>query len=197
MRRTFSRLAALVCTVAASACVDSHPPWHLDSVEGHLPDLAFHLTSDDGKNVTEKDFAGKVDLLYFGYTHCPDVCPLTLARLHAALERLGSAADDVRVLFVSVDPARDTPSALRKYVQAFDPHVTGLTGTSTEIETLAKRYRAAFDRASPKSEGNYEVSHSSGVYVFDRLGRARLLATSGESVDAIAHDLRLLLQENP
>ena len=90
MRRTFSRLAALVCTVAASACVDSRPPWHLDSVEGHLPDLAFHLTSDDGTNVTEKDFAGKVDLLYFGYTHCPDVCPLTLARLHAALERLGS-----------------------------------------------------------------------------------------------------------
>lgn len=197
MRRNFARLVALISIVAVSACVDSHPPWHLNAVEGHLPDLAFNLTSDDGKNVTEKDFAGKIDLLYFGYTHCPDVCPLTLAQLHAALLRLGPSADDVRVLFVSVDPERDTPSVLHKYVQAFDPRVTGLTGTPAEIEALAKRYRAAFDRASPKSDGNYEVSHSSGIYVFDRRGKARLLATSGESVDAIAHDLRLLARENP
>jgi protein SCO1/2 len=195
MHRLLLLLVILLCTAAVPACVASRPPWHLDSVEGHLPDLSFQLTSDNGKKVTEKDFAGKIDLVYFGYTHCPDVCPLTLAHLHVALQRLGSAADDVHVLFVSVDPARDTPAALYTYVRAFDPHITGLTGEPSEIETLAKRYRAAFDRETPKSDGEYEVSHSSGIYVFDRLGKARLLATSGASVDAIAHDLRLLIRE--
>jgi protein SCO1 len=195
MRRPFSVSVVLVGVLALAACASPHPTWQLDDVAGHLPDLAFQLTSDDGNKVTEKDFAGKVDLLYFGYTHCPDVCPLTLAHLHVALQRLGDAADEVHVLFVSVDPARDTPEALHEYVGAFDPRITGLTGTPQQIEALAKRYRAAFNRETAKGDGSYDVSHSSGIYVFDRTGKARLLATSATSVDAIAHDLGILVGE--
>jgi protein SCO1/2 len=195
MRTSASLLTVLICALGVAGCAAPHPPWQLDDVDGHLPDLAFRLTSDTGETVTEKNFAGKIDLLYFGYTHCPDVCPLTLAHLHVAMQRLGAAADDVQILFVSVDPARDTPGVLHEYVRAFDPHITGLTGPPDDIEALAKRYRAAFDREAPKSDGNYEVSHSSGVYIFDRGGKARLLATSGSSVDALTHDIGQLVRE--
>lgn len=189
------------CIVAAFmsllvACAQSAPQWQLEDVEGHLPDLAFKLTSDASETVTEKDFAGKVVLLYFGYTHCPDVCPLTLGRVHTALQRLGAHADHVHVLFVSVDPARDTPQALHTYVSVFDSRITGLTGSPSAIESLAKRYRAVFDRKTGKSGGNYDVSHSSGIYVFDTGDKARLLATPDASIDAMVHDLRILASEN-
>jgi protein SCO1/2 len=184
--------AALVALVLA-ACGGSAVHWQLDDVTGHLPNLSFQLTSDRGSTVSAADFQNKITLLYFGYTHCPDVCPLTLTHLHVVLQRLGAEADSVRVLFVSVDPARDTPALLHQYVTAFDKHVTGLTGTPAQIEALAKRYRVAFNRETAKPDGGYDVSHSSGVYIFDRTGRARLLATSADSVDAIVHDLHALL----
>lgn len=178
------------------ACGRSAPQWQLDDVEGHLPDLTFKLTSDAGDTVTEKDFAGKVVLLYFGYTHCPDVCPLTLARVHTALQKIGTLADHVDVLFVSVDPARDTPQALHTYVGVFDSRITGLTGSPAAVELLAKRYRAVFNREAATSGGDYDVSHSSGIYVFDRSRKARLLATPDASIDAIVHDVRILASEH-
>jgi len=95
-----------------------------------------------------------------------------------------------------VDPARDTPAVLHGYVRAFDSHVTGLTGTSAQIENLAKRYRVAYNREAPKPDGSYEVSHSSGIYIFDPEGHARLLATSADSVDVITHDLKELLRQS-
>ncbi len=189
------RLFIVIVYALALGCARSAPQWQLENVEGHLPDLAFKLTSDAGNTVTEKDFAGKVVLLYFGYTHCPDVCPLTLARLHSALEHLGTAADRVHILFVSVDPARDMPQTLHAYVSAFDSHITGLTGSAASIESLAKRYRAAFNREAAKSDGGYDVSHSSGVYIFDKSAKARLLAAPTAPVDAIAHDLEILVAE--
>lgn len=195
MRRIIASSFVLAAVLVLSSCTASKPSWQLDDVEGHLPDLAFNLVSDSGTPVTAKDYAGKIDLLYFGYTHCPDVCPLTLAHLHVVLQRLGEAAEGVNVLFVSVDPTRDTPETLHDYVAAFDSHVTGLTGTPDQIAALAKRYRAAFNRETPKADGNYDVSHSSGIYIFDRTGKARLLATSASSVDAIEHDLKILLDE--
>jgi protein SCO1/2 len=185
-------LTALAIIISVG-CSQQYPAWQLADVRGHLPDLQFALTADDGKPVTAADFAGKTKLLYFGYTHCPDVCPLTLAHLHVALQRLGAQADEVRVLFVSVDPVRDTPALLHQYVIAFDKHITGLTGTLEQIQALAKRYRAAFTRETAKADGGYDVSHSSGIYIFDRNNHARLLATSADSVDAIVHDLRSLL----
>lgn len=172
---------------------DAPLPFRLTNISGHMPDLDFQLTDDNGKAVTGADYRGKVVLLYFGYTHCPDVCPLTLAHLHGVLQRLGAKADDARILFVSVDPARDTPAVLHAYVNAFDKRAVGLTGAPGAIEALSKRYRSAFTREPGSADGSYEVSHSSAIYLFDQAGHARLLATPAASPDDLVHDLSLLL----
>ena len=191
------RLALLLLPLAGalllSACHRDAPPFKLTNISGHMPDLAFQLTDDNGKAVSAADYHGKVLLLYFGYTHCPDVCPLTLAQLHVALQKLGKPGDDVRILFVSVDPARDTPAVLHAYVNAFDKRAVGLTGSPRAIEALSKRYRSAFTREPSSKDGNYEVTHSSAIYVFDRDGRARVLSTPGTPQEDLVHDLQLLL----
>jgi protein SCO1/2 len=168
-------------------------PWKLTNVTGHMPDLDFKLVDDHGKPVTGADYRGKVVLLYFGYTHCPDVCPLTLAQLHVVMQRLGPLADGARILFVSVDPARDTPDVMHAYVNAFDPRAVGLSGEPRALEALSKRYRSAYTREPDKADGQYEVSHSSAIYLFDRDGKARLLSTAADAQDDLVHDLHLLL----
>ncbi|WP_418789251.1 SCO family protein [Paraburkholderia pallida] len=192
------RVAALLTLAAGAALLSacSHPaePWQLTNVSGHLPDLTFALTADTGKPITGADLHGDTTLVYFGYTHCPDVCPETMARLMQVIEKLGPDAQHVRILFISVDPARDTPQALHAYVGAFDAeHALGLTGTDAQIESLAKRYRVAYQMEKRDPDGSYEVTHSSAVYVFDAQGHARLLATDKDSPDAIAHDVRRVI----
>ncbi len=193
----FRRLALLaLCTVLLASCSPSAPPWQLNDVSGHLPDLQFDLTSDTGKPMTAADFRGKYVLMYFGYTHCPDVCPLTLVHLHLVMQKLGAEADKVRILFVSVDPARDTPPVLHQYVTAFDPHIVGLTGTPNQIAAMAKRYRSAFNIDAKQANGDYTVSHGSIIYVFDRRGHARLIGNSTDTPGTIAHDLQLLMRQD-
>ena len=201
MPRRPLRLAVLLFVAAVSllsiallgGCDRQPLPFTLTNVSGHMPDLDFKLTDDNGKTVTGADYRGKLALLYFGYTHCPDVCPLTLAQLHVVMQRLGPLADQVNILFVSVDPTRDTPSVLHAYVRAFDPHVVGLTGSAGDVEALSKRYRSAFTREPAGKDGGYEVSHSSAIYVFDRDGRARVLSTPADAQNDLVHDLQLLL----
>lgn len=192
------RITLLLLLVAVGlllgGCQRGQPlPLRLTDVSGHMPDLDFKLTDDHDKPVTGADYRGKVVVLYFGYTHCPDVCPLTLAHLHVVMQRLGPLADGARILFVSVDPTRDTPEVMHAYVNAFDPRAIGLTGDAHAIEALSKRYRSAFTREPGKPDGSYEVSHSSAIYLFDRDGHARALATPSASQDDIVHDLHLLL----
>ena len=191
------RLCLAACVLSAFAACASRQQWQLDDVQGHLPDLRFQMTNDLGQPVTAATYRGKVALLYFGYTHCPDVCPLTLVHLHTVLQKLGKSAEDVRILFVTVDPGRDTVPVLHQYVTAFDPRIVGLTGTGDAIAQLAKRYRAFYqpEPAKASSSGDYEVTHSSAIYVFDREGRARLLATPGDSNDEILHDLKILVEQ--
>ncbi|MEZ0601350.1 SCO family protein [Paraburkholderia sp. IW21] len=179
-----------------TGCTHRAEPWRLTNVTGHLPDLDFTLTGDDGRSVTADSFKGDTSLVYFGYTHCPDVCPETMGRLMQVLGKLGPDAQKVRILFITVDPARDTPKALHDYVGAFDSqHAEGLTGTDWQIESLAKRYRIAYQMEKRDPNGNYEVTHSSAVYVFDQQGHARLLATDHDTPDAIAQDLRRLIHD--
>lgn len=194
------RLVALTVMVgvlgALTGCTHRAEPFQLTNVTGHLPDLDFTLTGDDGRAVTGESFKGRTSLVYFGYTHCPDVCPETMGRLMQVLGKLGPDAQKVRILFITVDPARDTPKALHDYVGAFDSqHAEGLTGTDWQIESLAKRYRVAYQMEKRDPNGNYEVTHSSAVYVFDQQGHARLLATDHDTPDSIARDLRRIIDD--
>ncbi len=184
----------LVVLLLLAGC-GQRPDWHLRNIEGLMPDLAFQLTDSQGRAVTADRFRGKISLLYFGYTHCPDVCPTTLSDLARALRRLGPDADQVRILFVSVDPARDKPGVLGRYAAAFGPQVRGLTGSQDALRQLTRRYRVSFGLGKPDTQGNYEVSHSSAVFVFDRRGRVRLLDTDSGDTEALVADLRRLLKE--
>ncbi len=185
-------LAAVV--LALSGC-GSDLTWKTKDITNVMPDLKFTLTDDNGQTVTAKDYRGKVKLLYFGYTHCPDVCPMTLAVIGQALRDLGDQAQDAEVLFVSVDPERDTPKVLKRYAGAFGPDFTGLTGTEPQLRTLSKRYRVSYSYEKPDGNGNYAVNHSSAVFVFDRDGHVRLLMNETDGKDAIAHDLRQLIAQ--
>ncbi len=177
---------------AAGANSTVHP------IRGFLPDLDFELVAAGDKTVTEKDFEGKVVMMFFGYASCPDICPTTMAQLTQVKESLGTQADRVRILFVSVDPHRDTPEILQAYVNAFDENAIGLTGSEKQISRLARRYRVAYQIEKPRGEdpGDYEVAHSRGIYIFDATGKARMLASDGESVEKLTTAVRSLLPEN-
>jgi protein SCO1/2 len=197
-RASGSRFLIVLLVSLLSACGQNEPPWGLRNISGLMPSLDFTLTeASDGATVHGKDFRGKVVLLYFGYTHCPDVCPTTLSLLSHAVKALGTSADQVRILFVSVDPARDTLAQLKTYAAAFGPEVVGLRGSADELEAVTKRYRVSYGYGKPDSRGAYEVSHSSAVYVFDREGEIRLLIGSTDNAPTITGDLQRLLAETP
>jgi len=164
-------------------------------VRGFLPDLDFELLAAGGKTMTEKDFSGKIVLMFFGYASCPDICPTTMAQLSQVVQNLGPDADKVRIIFVSVDPHRDTPEILQAYVDAFDSHAIGLTGSESQISRLARRYRVAYQIEKPRGDDTqvYEVAHSRGIYIFDERGKARMLASDGESVEKLTAAVREIM----
>lgn len=185
-------LAACAAMLLAAGC-GGDESWQTKDIGGMMPDLEFTLTSESGETVTAKDYRGTVNLLFFGYTHCPDICPITLGRLRGVMNRLpDETADRVRVLFVSVDPARDGPESLREYTEQFGDNFVGLTGTRDQLDRLTKRYRTTYGYGEPDEQGNYEVSHGSAVYAFDPDGNVRLLIRDENSVESIASDLERL-----
>jgi protein SCO1/2 len=189
------QLAVLVLAGLLAACSQNTTPWGLKDITGLMPSLDFTLIdASNGATVHGNDFRGKVVLLYFGYTHCPDVCPTTLSLLGHAVAALGDDAAQVRILFVSVDPGRDTLAQLKTYAAAFGPHVVGLRGSETALNALTKRYRITYGYGKPDEHGNYEVSHSSAIYVFDRGGESRLLAGPSDSAPVVTADLERLLK---
>jgi protein SCO1/2 len=191
------RARVLLLVSLLAACGHSDRPWGLKNISGLMPPLDFTLTAaSDGATVHGNDFRGKLVLLYFGYTHCPDVCPTTLSQLSHAVAALGTSAGQVRILFVSVDPARDMLAQLKTYAAAFGPEVVGLRGSQAELKALTKRYRVSYGYGKPDAHGDYEVSHSSAVYVFDREGEIRLLVGSTDAAPVITGDLQRLLSEN-
>jgi protein SCO1 len=163
-----------------------------------LPPLAFTMTrASDGKTVTAADYKGKVVLIYFGYTFCPDICPTTLLNVSTILKSLGKEADHVRVLFVTIDPNRDTLPVLKRYTEAFAPQVVGLRGTPQQLAALARRYHASYS-VTPSHNGKpYEVTHSAAIYVFDAHGSNMLmfigLAALHSKLEPIADYLRKLI----
>lgn len=179
-----------------AACGGLDAGWHGRNITGNMPDLAFAMQrANDGQPVTATDYRGKVTLLYFGYTNCPDICPTTLANLSETLRRLGPKAKDVRVLFVTVDSDRDTLPVLKAYVHAFAPEMDGLRGTTNAIAALARRYRVAYNVTKPAAGQPYEVMHSAAVFFFDAQGHARLVTLSTDDTAAVAADIARLEAE--
>lgn len=202
-RRRIPGLVAAACLTPLSlllASCSKAAPWHSLDVSGSAPPLQFSMTrASDGKLVTNADYHGQVVMLYFGYTFCPDVCPTTLTNLSQILGQLGPDAQQVRVLFVTVDPNRDTLAVLKAYVQNFAPQVDGLRGTPDQLASLARRYRLVYSVTPETRSHPYEVTHASGIYVFDRSGAARLLVPSLDSATpdsaGIELDLKRLIAE--
>jgi protein SCO1 len=158
---------------------------------GYAKDFA--LTDHHGKPRTLADFKGKAVVVFFGYTHCPDVCPTTMAEMAGVMQELGPLADKVQVLFVTVDPERDTVELLSKYVPAFDPRFLGLVGSKEQTEKVAAEFKVFFQKVPGKEPGSYTMDHTAGTYVFDPQGRIRLFIRHGQGAAPIAHDLKLLL----
>jgi len=182
----------LAIVLGMVACSDEG--WHGKSIEGLMPELEFELTAETGETVTEQVFEGRPVAMYFGFTHCPDICPMTLARLAAAVRRLPeSGRERLQLAFVSVDPRRDGPRALREYTDAFSDRMLGLTGTQEQLKALTRRYRTTYGYEDRRDDGSYEVSHSSAIFVFDAEGEPRLMLLDRLGVAEIAADLERLL----
>jgi protein SCO1/2 len=156
----------------------------------------FSLKDPAGQTRTLNDFRGKVVIMFFGYTQCPDVCPTTLHDLSVVMEKLGDKAKAVQVLFVTVDPKRDTPQLLSEYVPQFNPSFLGLTGTDEEIAQVTKGLRIIYQRVEGKAPGTYWFNHSAGMYVADPKGQLRLLIKHAQTPDNIVPDIQLLLSGN-
>jgi protein SCO1/2 len=192
LRYQFAHAFALAVCLAASACGRATEADTTD-ISGVMPPLAFSMVrANDGAPVNAASYRGKIVLLYFGYTHCPDECPTTLANLAAALKHLGPAANDVRVLFVTVDPTRDTLPVLKKYVNAFAPQIDGLRGNDNAIARLARRYRVLYAVTPAKPGRAYGVTHSDSLFMFDNSGQARLVTMSTQDTAALAAEIRSL-----
>jgi protein SCO1 len=190
-------VAACALTVSLAAC-DKLPGKQKEAfqntdVTGLDYAQGFALTDHTGKPRTLADFKGKVVVVFFGYTQCPDVCPTTMAEMASVMQKLGPLADQVQVLFITLDPERDTQQLLAQYVPAFDKRFIGLRGTLEQTAKTAKDFKVFYSKVPGTEPGSYTIDHTAGSYVFDRDGRLRLFIHHGQGADPIVHDLRQLL----
>jgi protein SCO1/2 len=153
------------------------------------------LPDTEGKVRTLADFKGKVVVVFFGFTQCPDVCPTTMLELASVKQTLGADGARVQGIFVSIDPERDTPELLRAYVGNFSPDFVALRGSLSETQAAAKQFKVFFAKVPGKTEGSYTLDHTAGSYIFDTQGRVRLFTRYGSGPEALAHDLKLLLAQ--
>jgi protein SCO1/2 len=163
----------------------------------NLPQVAsiggpFSLTDQNGRTVTDQDFKGRPFLVFFGFTHCPDICPTTMFEISEIIRKLGPDGDRVRALFITVDPERDTPAALKDYVSSFDPRIVAVTGDDAAIAAVAKAYRAYYKR-TPLAEGGYTMDHTAIIYLMGKDGRFVTPFSLKRTTDAAAAELRKYL----
>jgi protein SCO1 len=194
MRRAVAFVVAACAVALLAGCAPEGPKFKASDVTGSSFGRDFALTDHTGKPRTLADFRGKAVVMFFGYTQCPDVCPTTLGTLAEAMKALGPEGDRVQVLFVTVDPERDTQALLAQYVPAFDPRFVGLYGDAAATERVAKEFKVIFQKQPGASPDSYTVDHSAGVFVFDPQGRLRLYVSHGRGPDVYVHDLRELLR---
>ncbi|MEK7435782.1 MAG: SCO family protein [Pseudomonadota bacterium] len=181
--------------LALIGCVPSPPAFKYTDVTGADCCRDFRLTDHHGKTRTLADFRGKAVVIFFGYTQCPDVCPTTMAEMKSVVQQLGADGKRVQVLFVTLDPERDTRELLSLYVPAFDPSFLGLYGDLETTARTAKAFRVFYQKQPGPTPTSYTVDHTAGSYVFDPQGRVRLFARYGDGGANLAADLRILLKQ--
>lgn len=193
LRRT--ALLSLAGTVAVLAgCAESKPQFKAVDITGADYAKDFALPDTDGKVRSIKDFAGKAVVVFFGYTQCPDACPVTLTEIAQAKKLLGPDGDKVQGVLITVDPERDTPEILKAYVANFGTDFVALRGTPEQTAAIAKDFKVFYKRVEGKQPGSYFMDHSAASYVYDPQGRLRLYTRYGSGAQALADDIKLLLK---
>ena len=187
---------ASLAAFALAACTDSKPQFKAIDLTGADYAKDFQLTDHNGQVRTLKDFKGKLVVMFFGYTQCPDVCPTTMSELAEAKKLLGPDGDKVQGLFVTVDPERDTPQVLKNYMANFDPTFIALHPTPEQLAVIAKDYKVYYKKVEGKTPTSYTMDHSAASMVYDTQGRLRLYTRYGSGAQALASDLQLLLKQS-
>ncbi|HQR52267.1 MAG TPA: SCO family protein [Burkholderiales bacterium] len=188
-------LLVLVLTLAACGDGPKAPAFKTTDISGADFGKGFDLVDTAGKTTTLADFKGKVTVLFFGFTHCPDVCPTTLSELAVVKKQLGADGDRMQVVFVTLDPERDRPDVLKAYVPAFDPSFVALSGDPAAIARAAQEFKVYYKKVPGSTPENYTLDHTAAAFVFDPKGRLRLFSSFGQGPEALTHDIRLLLRE--
>lgn len=189
-------LLLAACATVLAGCQQVDKP-HFNAVDITGADYAhgFSLPDASGRVRTLDDFKGKVVVVFFGYTQCPDVCPTTMAELAQVKQALGADGDKLQGVFVTVDPERDTPELLKTYVANFDPSFVALRGTPEQTKAVAKEFKVFYAKVPGREDGAYTMDHTAGSYVFDPQGRVRLFTRYGSGPKALADDVRQLLKQ--
>ena len=195
-RRFVLTLAALGA-LALSGCERAAPPHHFNAIDqtGATYAQGFDLPDFDGKPRTLADFRGKVAVVFFGYTQCPDACPTTMAELSGVLKTLGPDASRVQVVFITVDPSRDTPALLKNYVTNFRPDFLALRGDAAQTQKVVKDFKVVVEKVPGKTADSYTIDHTAGTYIFDPQGRIRLFASQSLDPALLTADIQALLAE--
>lgn len=198
-RNTIASLAACAfaaaCSSMLAACTESKPQFKSVDLTGADYAKDFQLTDHNGQPRSLKDFRGKVVVVFFGYTQCPDVCPTTMAELAEAKKLLGPDADKVQGLFITIDPERDTPEVLKAYMANFDPSFLALRGTPEQVAAVAKEFKVFYRKVPGQTATSYTMDHSAASYAYDTQGRLRLYTRYGSGAQVLASDLKLLLNQ--
>ena len=195
LRATSASLLATALAPLLVACGETKPQFKAIDVTGAEYARDFQLTDHDGRPRTLKDFRGKAVVVFFGYTHCPDVCPTTLSEIAEAKRLLGPDGAKVQGVFVTVDPQRDTPEMLKAYMANFGPDFVALRGTPEQLAEVAKDFKIYYKKVDGKTPDSYTMDHSAGSYVYDPQGRVRLYTRYGTGPEALASDLKVLLKD--
>ena len=197
-RRALNTLAGLAALPLLGAglggCAPDKPQFKSIDLTGADYAQGFSLADYNGRQRTLKDFAGKVVVVFFGFTQCPDVCPTSLAELAEVKRLLGPDGDKLQAVFISVDPERDTPELLKAYMGNFDPSFVALRPTPEQLAQVAKEFKVYYKKVDGKTPGSYTLDHSAGSYIYDPQGRIRLYNRYGAGAETLASDIRLLLK---
>ena len=195
--RRFLLSLATAGVLALAGCERAAPPHHFNAIDltGATYAQGFNLPDFDGKPRSLADFAGKVTVVFFGYTQCPDACPTTMAELSGVLKTLGPDAKRVQVVFITVDPSRDTPALLKNYVTNFRPDFLALRGDEAQTQAIIRNFKLVVEKVPGKTADSYTIDHTAGTYIFDPQGRIRLFASQSLDPTLLTADIQALLAQ--